>query len=299
MRAAAPKRLIVTADDAGLHSGMTEGVLAAHSKGIVTAAAVATVGAGFAEAVERLRSRPKLDAGIHWVLVGERPLSPPEEIPSLLGEEGAFLPGFRAFAKRYFLGGVKIAEVERELRRQLERLLAAGLPVLHANGHQHLHVLPRIFEVVLRLAEEHGIPWVRIPKEPAATWRSSRGIEIRALNAFGRGARRRLRRRGAESRVQSPDQTIGVLDAGNLSFEKLVEALGKVRGTAELVCHPGLREADLAMVYDWDYSWEGETAALCDPRLLKVLQKLGIELTSFSKLSAAPGKRPGPKGRKR
>jgi predicted glycoside hydrolase/deacetylase ChbG (UPF0249 family) len=279
------KRLVVTADDAGLHPGMTEGVIAAHTGGIVTAAAVASVGGYFDEAAERLRDHPALDVGIHWVLVGERPLSPAREVPSLLAPSGAFLSSFRAFARRYFLGRVRMAEVEREMRRQLERLLATGLPVVHANGHQHLHVLPRVFEIARRLAEEHAIPWVRIPSEPAASWRSLRGVEIRTLNAFGRAARRQLvRRRTIPACPDAPDVTVGVLDAGRLSFERVVQALVQVRGTAELVCHPGLREADLALAYDWDYGWEGETAALCDPRLPPLLAEMGIELTSFSRL---------------
>ena len=269
---------------------MTDGVLQAHARGIVTAAAVSPCGAAFEEAVERLREAPGLDVGIHWVLVGERPLSPPEKIPSLLGEGGALLPGARAFARRYLFGGLRWAEVEREMRLQLERLLAAGLPVVHANGHQHLHLLPKVFEIALRLAEEHRVPWVRVPAEPAAGFGSPRGVEISVLNALGRRARRRLARAPG---VAAPEATVGVLDAGRLDFERLVRALLQVRGTSELVCHPGLREADLALSYDWDYHWEAETAALCDPRLRPLLAEAGIELTSFSRLGGASASLPG------
>lgn len=264
---------------------MTDGVLSAYACGIVTAVAVAPVGVAYEEAVERLRDAPALDVGVHWVLVGERPLAPPETIPSLLGEGGALLPGARAFARRYLFGGLKLAEVEREMRLQLERLLATGLPVVHANGHQHLHLLPKVFDIALRLAEEHGIPWIRIPSEPAAGFGSPRGVEISVLNALGRRARKRLARVPG---IAAPDATVGVLDAGRLEFERLVRALVQVRGTSELVCHPGLREADLALSYDWDYGWEGETAALCDPRLRPLLAEAGIELTSFSRLGSLP-----------
>ncbi len=274
------KRLVVTADDAGLHRGMTDGVLAAHRRGIVTAVAVASAGADFEGAVERLREAPGLDVGIHWVLVGERPLSPPEAVPSLLGGGGALLPAAKAFTRRYLLGRLRMSEVEREMRLQLERLLATGLPVVHANSHQHLHLLPRVFEIALRICQEHGIPWVRIPAEPAAGLGSPRGIEISVLNALGRRARRRIER---TSGLSAPDATVGVLDAGRLHFEQLVRALLQVRGTSELVCHPGLREADLALSYDWDYGWEEETQALCDPRLSPFLREAGIELTSFSR----------------
>lgn len=278
------RKLIVTADDVGLHPGMTRGALAAHDGGIVTAVSVAANGRAFEDAVERLRERPALDVGIHLVLVEERPLSPPGEVRSLLGRGGAFLPGFQAFARRYFLGGIAAAEVEAELRRQIERLLAAGLRVVHANGHQHLHVLPRVFEVVLRLVDEYRIPFVRLPAEPAVagTW-SFRAAQLAVLNHFGRKARARWKRAGRSAPVE---RTIGVVDAGHLTMERLGGSLEQAAGVTELVCHPGLGGDALAAEYAWGYGWDEETAALCDPRIPELLRAEGIELTSFSRLPA-------------
>ena len=277
------KKLIVTADDVGLHPGMTRGALAAADAGIVTAVSVASVGRAFEPAVELLRDRPALDVGIHLTLVGERPLSPPEQIPSLVGRDGALLAGYPALARRFLFGGIAVKEVETELRRQIERLLATGLPLVHANAHQHLHVLPRVFEVVLRLAEEHGIPYVRIPCEPAVAGRwSPRTAQLAVLNALGRRARKRL---GPEARVSAVERTLGVVDAGNLTVESLRGALRlAASGVSELVCHPGLGDAELSAAYAWDYDWDAETAALCDPEVPELLRKEGIELTSFSRL---------------
>ncbi len=122
------RALVVTADDVGLHAGMTRGALEAHDRGLVTAVSVVAGGAALEPALEQLRDRPSLDVGVHLTLVGERPLSPPAAVPSLLGRDGAFLPHVRDFARRYVLGGIAAAEVEAELRRQIERLLAGGLP---------------------------------------------------------------------------------------------------------------------------------------------------------------------------
>jgi len=276
------KQLVITADDVGLHPGMTRGALAAADAGIVTAVSVATVGRAFEPAVEQLRGLP-LDVGIHLTLVGERPLAPPERIPSLVGRDGALLPGYPALVKRFVLGGLALAEVEIELRLQIERLLATGLPVVHANAHQHLHVLPRIFEIVARLAEEHGIRFVRIPCEPATRGWSSRAVQLAALNHLGRRARRRLQ---ASSRLRAVERTLGVVDAGHLTVDRLRNALAGAAGTSELVCHPGLGDAELAAAYDWDYDWDAETAALCDPRVPALLRDAGIELTTFSRLES-------------
>ena len=274
------KTLVVTADDVGLHPGMTLGALRAHEQGIVTACSVVANGRALDDAIERLRDRPELDAGVHLTFVGgERPLSPPGQVPSLLGPDGTFLPGFRAFAARYFLGRIDAAELEAELRRQIERLLAAGLELVHANSHQHLHVLPRIFEIALRLAEDYRIPWVRIPYDPAVSL-SPRSLEIGILNRIGRMARKRAKG------IKTVSRTVGILDAGHLTPGRLIRILQDVEGVTELVCHPGLGDGELAGVYDWGYGWDEETAALCDAGVKEGLRTEGVEVMGFSGLEA-------------
>ncbi|HLE83132.1 MAG TPA: ChbG/HpnK family deacetylase, partial [Thermoanaerobaculia bacterium] len=78
---------------------------------------------------------------------------------------------------------------------------------------------------------------------------------------------------------------LGLLAAGRLDARRLEALLGDVRGTCELVCHPGLGREALARRYDWGYSWEGETAALTDPALAARLRQRSIEVLSFSRLA--------------
>ncbi|HEX2643099.1 MAG TPA: ChbG/HpnK family deacetylase [Thermoanaerobaculia bacterium] len=279
------RRLVVTADDAGLHPGMTLGVARAFDRGIVTAASVAAVGRAFDHAVEVLKVRPGLDAGAHLTLVGERPLSPPSEIPSLVGGDGAFLPGFPVFATHYMMGRIALDEVRLELGRQVERLRDAGLALVHANSHQHLHALPGVFEIVLELAAEHRIPWVRVPRAGGVLRRPSvRGIQLAVLDAFGRKAGRRLEAGRRERPLPRGIRTAGIFDAGHLTPERLHQSLAGAEDIVELVCHPGLDEAAIAAEYDWGYAWEEETAALCDPAAEAALERSGCELTSFSLL---------------
>src|SRR5688572_6954398 len=128
-----PRRLIVTADDVGLHPGMTEGAIRAHREGIVTACSVVASGAAFDDAVARLRDVPALEVGVHLALVEERSLT------------GLPMPRkFTTFVPLYVLRAISISAIERELRAQIERVLTSGLRVTHLNGHQHLHMLPRI-----------------------------------------------------------------------------------------------------------------------------------------------------------
>jgi len=266
-------RLIVTADDVGLHRGMTDGALLAHESGIVTACSVVANGAAFKHAVERLRDYPKLSVGVHLALVEERPIA--ADVESLVGAGGLLHGSYYDFVPRYFARRIRIDEVERELRAQIEALLAAGITLEHANGHQHLHLLPRIFTLVQRLAEEYRIPYLRIVDEKKHA-RGLRDMSVAVLSRLGRAAR-------ARSRCRTNDRTIGVTHAGHLSTASLISVLDDVagvNGVTELVCHPGVAESELHEAYDWDYEWEAETRALCDPALREAIAARGIELAT-------------------
>lgn len=250
------RRLIVTADDVGLHHGMTEGAIRAHREGIVTACSIVANGAAFDDAVARLRETPSLEVGVHLTLVEERPLTAMR-----------FPKKYTSFVPLYLLRAISMRAVERELRAQIERVLATGLHVTHLNGHQHLHLLPRIFAIVARLAREYSIGYVRIVNERSAGVPPAfRGAAIAALSALGRRARAPF----------TNDHTIGVAFAGHLT--EVVPLLDDVEGLTELVTHPGVNVTG----YTWGYDWDRETRALCDPRLREELAKREIQMIAPS-----------------
>jgi len=245
-------QLIVTADDVGLDVGMTEGAIRAHREGIVTACSIVANGRAFDDAVARLRDVPSLQVGVHLALVEERSLT------------GLRMPRkYTTFVPLYLSRVLSIAAIERELRAQIERVLGTGLRVTHLNGHQHLHLLPRIFRVVARLAREYGVPYVRIVDDRGVTARSA---SMSILSALGRRAR---------NPTFTNDHTIGVAIAGHL--ENVVPLLDHVMGVTELVTHPGVGVRRYA---HWAYGWERETRALCAPGLRAEIERRGIELVT-------------------
>ena len=132
---------------------------------------------------------------------------------------------------------------------------------------------------------------MRVPRDPAAAL-SPRALEIGILNRIGRAARRQTRGR----KVRIPDRTVGILDAGRLTPERLVSILKDVENVTELVCHPGIGDRELENVYRWGYGWDGETAALCDPGVRKAIREGGIEVRGFSGLEGGrvPSLKPEP-----
>lgn len=267
------KRLIVTADDLGLHHGMTDAAIRGHEQGIVTACSISACGADVEHAAAAVRAVPSLDAGIHFTLVEERPLLPASEIKSLVFNDGKFAGGYRELFVRYTLGRIDLDEVESELRAQSARLRDLGVTLMHANGHQHLHVLPGIFERVLRVAGEFGIRYVRIPDDVARRTIGMRELQVSALSRFARAASRLAGLRG----FATNDRTIGIRDAGHLDADRIVELLDHVEGVTELVTHPGSGDG-LSESYGWNYEWRREADALCDPRVREECERRGIEI---------------------
>ena len=269
------KRLVVVADDVALHRGMTEAAIRAHREGIVTACSIVACGRELAHAVDALSAAPALDAGVHLALVEERPLSDPARVPSLVGADGRFLPNFFAFCRRYFAGRIDLGEVRRELRAQVEAVATSRIPIRHLNSHQHLHVLPRIFEIVLELASEYRVGWVRVPFDPTLSGASgARRFGLRALNALAL----RARSVGAARGIAFAERAAGIAEAGHHDVESLREIIRRVEGTVELVVHPGASDPELSAVYDWGYQWQRELDALCSPEVREEIDRHGVEL---------------------
>jgi chitin disaccharide deacetylase len=268
-------RLIVTADDVGMHPAMTAGALRAHRHGIVTACSLVANGDAFDDAVQQLRGAPSLAVGVHLALVDGKPLA---KVPSL-ASDGRFLSGYAAFVPSYLSGRIKTADIERELRAQIERALATGLTISHLNGHQHLHLMPRVFEVVLQLAHEYRIGYIRIVDDKGGKAGVVRTAAIRGLSSLGRSTRASLAKP-----IKTNNRTIGVTEAGGLTQQRLVQLIRSVAGVTELVCHPGTDDAALAQVYRWGYAWERELSALCAGPIRETIRAAGVELIAPSDL---------------
>jgi predicted glycoside hydrolase/deacetylase ChbG (UPF0249 family) len=273
--------LIVTADDVGLHEAMTRGAIEAHRQGIVTSCSVVTTGRAFEHAVDALKSVPTLEVGVHLALVEEAPLLAPERVPSLVNSRGKLVAGYGAFARRYFTGRIRRDDLKRELGAQIERLLLTGLRVAHLNGHQHLHLMPRVLDVVLELAREYRIRYVRIVNDVGGRPSMARRPALAVLNHYGRSAR-------GKSNVVTNLDTIGVAEAGHLTLERLKALLQRVGPATELVCHPAVADDTLARRYRWKYDWAAELEALCSDELRRAVSAASVQLVRPSDLSYYP-----------
>jgi hopanoid biosynthesis associated protein HpnK len=269
-------RLIVNADDLGLHPGINAGILEAHRNGIVTSASICANGAAFEDAVRLLRETPALGVGVHLTLVGEKPLSDPLSLPRLAPE--GRLPGyFTGLFARLFVGAIPEPEIERELTAQVAHVHDSGIRVSHLDSHQHVHLHPKLLPVVVRVARRFGVAAVRAARSVSPF----SGIRPALLSLFSGRAARALQAAG----LRTPDASLGLADSGRLDERRLRALLHAVPdGVSELVCHPGVDGDSIARAYPWGFRWDAETRALTAVGLREELVSRGVRLVSYRDL---------------
>ncbi len=257
------KRLIVNADDFGFTRGVNEGIVEAHRKGILTAATLMANRPAFEHAVQLARENPTLDLGCHLVLVQGPSL--PDSVPELL----------------WRIARHKI-DVYSEMKRQIEKILDAGIVPTHLDTHKHTHLAPPVLKAVARLSREFGIRWVRRPFDfpisgiPAP-------FSVRATNFLVGLARKQSLRVLQVSGCRTTDHFAGFQLTGRLRTPELLRTISILPGgLTEFMCHPGFFDVDLQNARTrLKQSREEELRALVDPRVREVLQARGVELTNY------------------
>jgi chitin disaccharide deacetylase len=288
------RRLIINADDFGYTSGVNQAIVEAHTQGVVTSSTLMATGGAFAEAVELVKTVPRLSVGCHIVLIDGDPALPSAQIPSLTESNGTgrLRDGLKTFVIRALYGLMNPAELEAEASAQISKLRSAGISVSHFDAHKHTHLFPKILRPLLRAAAANGVRAVRNPFGPRLPLRSNqlfirpnlwtRYAELHLLSRFAAKFRDAVDREG----FSTPDGSLGVEVTGSLD-ENLFHAIARSipEGTWEFVCHPGYNDADLqAARTRLHQSRETELRVLTLPAARDVFEKQGVELISYRDL---------------
>jgi predicted glycoside hydrolase/deacetylase ChbG (UPF0249 family) len=272
------RRLVVNADDLGLHPRIDEGILEARARGILTSASLLVTGRSAAEAA-RAAKAAGLGVGVHLCLVGGlEPALPAAQVPSLApAPDGRFRGSWQALVKAWALGQVRESEARAELQAQVRRARELGAEVDHLDAHQHVHALPGLAGVVRELADEERLP-LRWPLERPRP----HGLKAALLAGLLLAARRPVRSL----------ELVGLSRSGALDEPALLEVLDALPPgelELELICHPGRDPGVVPEDPAWRYGWEKELAALTSEAVRRKVEALGLELTTYGRLfTAAP-----------
>jgi chitin disaccharide deacetylase len=291
------RNLIVNADDLGWTAGVNRGIAEAHRHGIVTSASLLANGAAFAEAVALARETSGLGVGVHLNLSDGPPVAPREAVPSLVNDSGEFEGGPDGLLLKIATRGLSIREVEIEWNAQISKVRNAGVEPTHLDGHKHVHMLPGLFEIALRLAKRHGIGAIRVSHE-ASSLRAAlstgerraavvlkQGVQARGLKLLARDAREQAERVG----VSTADYFCGIAQTGELTKEGVARLLRSLpEGTTELMCHPGYADEALRKTATrLQASREKEIEILTDPEIRNLVASQGIRLIDYGFVTSA------------
>jgi predicted glycoside hydrolase/deacetylase ChbG (UPF0249 family) len=245
------KHLIVNADDLGISLPVNLAIRQGFRDGIVTSASLLTNMPAFGHAVEEvIRPSVGLGVGIHLCATSGPPVLPPERVPLLVGV------GFQGTRFRHGFVGLwqllhsnrreaALRQIQEEWAAQVDRAEALGLRIDHLDGHQHVHMIPGLFDLVVGLAQTRKIA-IRVAGEAvrvrqrgpigALACVANGGLVKNALLTHFAGVNRRR-----WPSLLCPDHYFGILDTGRMTLARLQNILRTVPdGVSEVTVHPSL-----------------------------------------------------------
>ncbi|MGE3908475.1 MAG: carbohydrate deacetylase [Chloroflexota bacterium] len=286
--ARAPRQLIVNADDFGISRGVNRGIVESHRNGIVTSASLMANLPSAEDALTRAAICPNLGLGLHLTLTAGAPLCPPETVPSLVDSNGVFLVLGKLLG-RLSAGRVATDDLRRELGAQLEWALKRGMRPDHLDSHHHVHIHPRVSAVVIGLAREHRVAWIRCPAESGpspALLRLPPKDAVRTLAISTLGLLTRMQARQAGLRTTQSFRGISM----GMGFREpgLLKTLAQLpHGLTELMTHPGHPDEELARLTVFAEGRDRELAALTSPAARDQIRTTRIRLVNFGGTSSS------------
>jgi predicted glycoside hydrolase/deacetylase ChbG (UPF0249 family) len=162
------KLLILHADDLGMAHSVNAASLEALGKGAISSASFMIPTPWISEVAEYARAHPDADLGIHLTITSEwdtyrwGSVLSKEQVPSLLDSSGTLARDGSIIEKR-----AKPAEIEMELRAQLDRARALGIHTTHADSHMAiLFTTSELFAIYMKVARDYRIPFMAQRGDP-------------------------------------------------------------------------------------------------------------------------------------
>jgi predicted glycoside hydrolase/deacetylase ChbG (UPF0249 family) len=218
-------------------------------------------------AMRLLRDHPEIAFGVHLTVVTDfddyrwGPLTPRDQVPSLLDETGFF---HRDEPSQAYLTRLKLGELEVEFRAQIETVLAAGLMPTHLDWHcLRDGGRPDIFDLTLGLANEYGLA-VRVFDPIPTVKLQSEGL---------------------------PTNDHGVVDSTRLETagktSRYVTMLRELpAGLSEWAVHPALGTAEAQAIDGWWDKRAADYAFLISQEARATVREEGIILLDYRALQA-------------
>jgi predicted glycoside hydrolase/deacetylase ChbG (UPF0249 family) len=275
-----PIFLIVNADDCGFYACVSKGVIECAKQKVINATGLMANGPNFTNSVKWLEQVPELDVGVHLNITYGTPITASMK-KSLRSNGGVFVPAMRMAAMIY-AKKIDVAAIENEWRAQIQRCIRAGMAVKFVNSHEHIHMLPVLYDRLMDMALAFDIPYVRYTRPE---WRLSFDLKSHFRNLVLKG----MVMLDAKDQEKNAVTLIGTGLSCELNIDYIEACLKTMHPgrVYELMCHPGYFDAsevsDKRLVRY--HAWENELRLLTSPSFRRLLQNYNVRLISYNNLT--------------
>ena len=158
------KKIIITADDLGIDIETNKAIKESFENGVLTSSCLIANGEAFDDAVQNVINKCEdFELGVHLNIIEGKALTQ-KSASMITDSEGNFNNSYidmlrHSFDKKY------LEVLETEFRAQIKKILSAGLKPVYINSHVHTHSIPKIFDLVCKLANEYSIKNIRTQAE--------------------------------------------------------------------------------------------------------------------------------------
>ena len=269
--------LIIHADDAGMSHSANLATQAALECGIVSSASVMVPCPWFTEFARYAKAHPQYDYGIHLTLNSEwdvyrwGPVESRDRVPSLVDPEGFLWDNTEQVATH-----TKAAEVKLELKAQIDKALAFGVPLSHLDTHMGALVSrPDLVYVYVELGLEYGLPILFMKQMDPAMKKEYPAMAERHDDAISRLTERKL------PLLDNLLQFYG----GNIPDRREQLYFDEIRkigpGVTQLIVHCGYDNEELRAISDSSKRRDQDRQIFTDPKMKKFIDEQGIQVISW------------------
>jgi predicted glycoside hydrolase/deacetylase ChbG (UPF0249 family) len=282
----ARRYLIIHSDDAGMSHSVNKATIAAMEHGLVTSCSIMTACPWFPEFAAWARQHPEMDFGIHLTLNSEfekyrwGPVAGRDRVSSLVDADG-WLHRRKEDVQKH----ARPADVETELRAQIDRAISAGIRLSHLDTHMGTVVSTgEMLEIYVRLGLEYKLPVMimrHIDPELAPGYpdlATKNGLYIESLRAQGLPA--------IDWLYQFYDGNDHV--ARKKRYLDTFHALKP--GVSQMIIHCGTDDAELQGITGSHFLRGDDTRIFSDPAVKAEIEGMGIELLSWTQLRQRAGR---------
>jgi predicted glycoside hydrolase/deacetylase ChbG (UPF0249 family) len=276
------RAVIFHVDDAGMSYDSNLGAIRATAEGVATSLSIMMPCPWVPHMAAYLKEHPQTDAGLHLTLTAEwenyrwGPVAGKPAVPGLVDPQGCLWP-----SAEEVVAHASLAEVETEIRAQIDRARGLGLQPTHLDSHMGTCFHEPFVHAYTKVGVEMGIPILAVGGHMQYA-----GPEVGQFKPLARAMAAGVWKAG----LPVLDDVVTQPTKGP-DYEQRKQELSKLLtdmqpGVTQIILHCTVPTEVFPQISGSGPAREAELRLMLDPDIRALLQREGIVLTNWRELKA-------------